>query len=146
MICFEIKIKGEPVAKGRPKFVSRGGYARAYTPVKTIEYETKVAETFRAKYPNDPPIPKDEPLEVRIMIYKPVPKSWSKKRKEAAENGLVYPTSKPDLDNYAKAILDGLNGIAYEDDAQVTKMSVEKFYTNGEPFAKVYIGSGKYDD
>lgn len=144
MIYFEIK--GEPVAKGRPKFVSRGSYARAYTPKKTIEYETKVAEAFKAKHPNEQPIPKDEPLDVRIIVYKAVPKNWSKKKKEAVENGFIYPTNKPDLDNYAKSILDGLNGIAYEDDAQVTRLSVEKFYTSGEPLVEVYIRSLKNDD
>ena len=31
-----------------------------------------------------------------------------------------------DIDNYAKAILDGLNGIAYKDDKQVTELRLKK--------------------
>lgn len=31
-----------------------------------------------------------------------------------------------DADNYAKLVLDGLNGVAYNDDNQVMQLSVEK--------------------
>jgi len=39
-------IPGVPVAKGRPKFSTRGGYAQAYTPSKTTKAEQFVATTF----------------------------------------------------------------------------------------------------
>ncbi len=42
-------------------------------------------------------------------------------------NGAGY-MHKPDSDNIAKIILDGLNGIAYIDDNQVTKLKVNKIY------------------
>lgn len=35
---------------------------------------------------------------------------------------------KADIDNIAKIILDGLNKVAYNDDAQVTKMNISKNY------------------
>ena len=35
MFCLHFEIRGEPVAKGRPKICARGGFARAYTPKKT---------------------------------------------------------------------------------------------------------------
>ena len=50
---------------------------------------------------------------------------------------LRYPTVKPDADKLARACLDALSGIAYEDDAQVCKLTIEKVYTWGEP--GVYI-------
>lgn len=31
-----------------------------------------------------------------------------------------------DIDNYVKSIMDGLNGVAYDDDKQVYKMTVSK--------------------
>jgi Holliday junction resolvase RusA-like endonuclease len=40
----------------------------------------------------------------------------------------IYPTIKPDTDNIAKSILDSLNGIAYKDDKQAVKLTVEKRY------------------
>lgn len=35
---------------------------------------------------------------------------------------------KPDVDNLAKIVLDSLNKIAYDDDAQVCRLLVEKRY------------------
>lgn len=43
-------------------------------------------------------------------------------------NNEINPTTKPDTDNIAKSILDSLNGIAYKDDKQVVKLTVEKRY------------------
>lgn len=40
----------------------------------------------------------------------------------------IFPTIKPDTDNIAKSILDSLNGIAYLDDKQVIRLTVEKWY------------------
>ena len=37
-------------------------------------------------------------------------------------------TKKPDIDNIAKAILDGLNGIAYGDDNQISELEIQKLY------------------
>ena len=42
----EFTIPGVPVAKGRPKFSTRGGYAQAYTPSKTTKAEQYIAITF----------------------------------------------------------------------------------------------------
>lgn len=41
---------------------------------------------------------------------------------------IIRPAKKPDCDNIAKIILDSLNGIAYEDDKQITSLTVEKYY------------------
>ena len=38
------------------------------------------------------------------------------------------PTKKPDIDNVIKIITDALNGIAYDDDAQIVSLSATKFY------------------
>jgi Holliday junction resolvase RusA-like endonuclease len=55
---------------------------------------------------------------VSVQILKPV--SLPKKR--------THPVTRPDADNYLKGILDGLNGIAWEDDAQIVSISVTKIY------------------
>ena len=51
-----------------------------------------------------------------------IPASWSKKRRQAAMDGLEYVTKRPDLDNLLKAIKDGMNGIAWLDDSQVVSL------------------------
>ena len=49
--------------------------------------------------------------------------------KELMLNGTILPTKRPDVDNLAKIILDGLNGVAYRDDAQVCCIHFEKKYS-----------------
>jgi Holliday junction resolvase RusA-like endonuclease len=58
----------------------------------------------------------------------PKPKSWSKTRLESAEGKSVI--TKPDCDNIAKFYLDVLNGIAYDDDRQVSCLWCRKIYSD----------------
>ena len=44
---------------------------------------------------------------------------------------MLQPTLKPDTDNIAKIICDGLNGIAYKDDKQIVSLTVLKVWTDG---------------
>jgi Holliday junction resolvase RusA-like endonuclease len=48
----------------------------------------------------------------------------------AAENGLLRPTTRPDVDNFCKCGLDALNGIVWRDDSQVVELTVSKFYSS----------------
>jgi len=122
MISFEIE--GEPVGKGRPKFSSRGGFARAYTPKKTIDYEKKVKECYLDQIGTK----FEGALQVKITAFCPIPKSTSKKNRAKMLAGEIKCTKKPDIDNIAKIILDALNGVAYEDDKQVISIEVNKMY------------------
>ena len=77
---------------------------------------------------------------MHISAFFPVPKSYSLKKCEMAENGLIYPTKKSDADNIAKIICDALNGIAYHDDKQVVELLVSKRYArHGEPHVGVTV-------
>jgi len=67
------------------------------------------------------------PLRVMIEATMSIPLSWSKAKRQAALDGDVYP-SRPDVDNIAKTVLDGMNGVVYEDDAQVMYLKVSKKY------------------
>ena len=44
----------------------------------------------------------------------------------------MSPTQKPDVDNIAKSVLDAMNKLAFKDDNQVTKISVEKRFSQEE--------------
>ena len=50
----------------------------------------------------------------------------------------IKPTRKPDLDNIAKSILDSLNGIAWNDDSQITNIWISKHYAE-EPRVEVTL-------
>lgn len=120
----EFKVPGEPVGKGRPRFVRATG--RTYTPEKTERYENLVKLAFIKEYPDIAPI--EGPISVYMVANFSVPKSWSKKKQALAIAGVLRPTKKPDTDNIAK-IKDALNGIAWVDDAQVVEESISKNYT-----------------
>lgn len=72
----------------------------------------------------------------------PIPKSWPRAKKAEALAGKL-PPGKPDIDNILKVVLDGLNGIAYEDDKQVVLTQCKKFYTakTNLPGLWVYVHS-----
>ena len=116
-------VPGKPVAKARPRVTMRGGKPRAYTPKKTADFEAMIRDHWRGF-----PI-MEGPLHLSIVCYLEIPQSWSKKKKTQAEHGEIEPTSRPDIDNYAKLVMDALNGIAYNDDSQVVRMIISKMYS-----------------
>ena len=109
----------EPVAKGRPRFTTQGGFSRAYSPKKNVDFENSVkawaiGQTFFL-------LEKDTPLSVSVDFYITRPKSVSVKKRP-------FPTVKSDLDNYEKALLDALNGIVWKDDSQIVEIRARKLY------------------
>jgi len=113
-----------PVPKGRPRFTRSG---IAYTPSETRQYEDIVR--LYARTAKTHPLTGD--ICAVIVFYMPIPKSWSKRKKQLALNGEVKPSVKPDIDNLAKAVLDALNGgIAYHDDKQIVELHLNKMYSD----------------
>ena len=127
------KIFGEPVAKGRPRFTRQG---RAYTPKKTHDYESEVAGMAKAAMGSSEPL--ETPVTVCVYVTFSIPQSYSKKRSEACLNGYERHTKRPDLDNCVKAITDGMNGIVYKDDSQITSLHATKVYGT-TAMAEVYV-------
>jgi Holliday junction resolvase RusA-like endonuclease len=121
-------IPGQPQGKGRPKFARRGNFVGAYTPKETVNYENLVKMYAQEAMNGQSLI--DGPVSVEISAYVMVPESWSKKKKVMALSDQVYPTTKPDVDNFAKACLDSLNGIVWKDDKQVIDLKVMKRYSD----------------
>lgn len=119
-------IHGEPQGKGRPRFSTVCGHAKPRTPDETVLYENLVKTEYRQQ--SGVRFPDDAMLDVRIFAYYSIPKSVSKKKRQAMLDKRIRPTKKPDFDNIGKVICDSLNGIAYRDDAQVVDSMVRKFY------------------
>lgn len=84
-----------------------------YTPAETVAFETVVRQIAVERFPE----PFTGPVKVTVMAFFQPPDSWSKKKRASLIGGPH--TQKPDLDNCQKAILDGLNRIAFTDDSQV---------------------------
>lgn len=123
---------GEPVAQARPR-VTRYG---AYDPPKCKAYKEQVAIIARAAMRGLSP--SQGPIDCRVKVFRCIPKSWSRAKREAAQSGKLLPTSRPDADNYLKGIMDGLTGIAWVDDSQVIRVTCEKSYSE-QPRAVIEI-------
>ena len=126
MISIMFTVYGEPVAKGRPRFSTRGKFPVAYTPEKTKTYETEVGMMAKAAMGASKAL--EGALEAFIYVTFPVPASYSKKRTEACLSDVEKHTKKPDLDNVVKICLDGMNGIVFKDDSQITSIHSTKVY------------------
>lgn len=122
----DFTVYAKAVGKGRPRVTTRGGYAHAYTPAKTREFENLVSWSAKRAMCQRPLVAPGRALFVQITVSIIPPLSWSKKRRSEAFGAFCL--KKPDTDNVAKAILDAMNGIVYEDDAQVAGLVVQKFY------------------
>ena len=129
----EIKftVPGIPVPKGRPRFFGKG---HCYTPQKTVSYEAEL-KYFFLKAVGCLFKPLDCPVQLTMHAFFPMPKSALKKDRVA---GHRRKTTKPDLDNIVKAV-DGLNGIAWNDDSQIYSILAQKHETTGSPALHVKI-------
>lgn len=119
----KIVVPGECVPKARAR-MSRTGHVK--TPEQTRNYERLVG--MHTKHKITRPISEGVALHVGIVITTVPPESWSAKKREAAIKGEIFYITRPDLDNYVKSVLDGMNGIAYKDDNQIVRLFAEKRY------------------
>ena len=126
MIQIMFTVYGEPVAKGRPRFSTRGKFPVAYTPEKTKAYEFEVGMMALAAMGGTKPL--EGALEAFIYITYAVPESYSKKRLEACLSGLEKHTKRPDLDNVIKSLIDGMDKIVFFNDSQITSIHATKVY------------------
>lgn len=119
MSKIRIEIPGKPFAKQRARATRQG---RMYTPKETVSFERTVAEYALASGVK----PLEGPVKFTLIaVFEPA-KSWSKKK--TAELIWRPHTQKPDLDNIEKAVLDGLNRIAFADDSQVCQHESKKMW------------------
>ena len=131
-------VPGEPVAKGRPR-VTRNGHA--YTPKKTVDYENLVRLEYERQC-HGIFFDKGIPLDMRVTCYFTIPKSVSKKKRQAMIDRKIRPMKKPDSSNCIKAVEDALNQVAYHDDSQIVDTQIRRFYSE-QPRVVVTIQEAK---
>jgi Holliday junction resolvase RusA-like endonuclease len=118
VIIFDIP--GKPFAKQRHRVGAIRGRARAFNTAANERFEDVVRTIAAPMFP----APVDGPVALEVVAVFAPPASWSK-RKRAAMLGKPH-VQRPDADNIAKAVKDGLNRIAWGDDAQVCDLRVQK--------------------
>lgn len=136
-MVYEFEVPAKIIGKGRPRLNSYTG--QVYTPTRTKDYESLVEQYFLLKYPRYKAM--EGRAKVNIKAYFEVPKSASKIVKEQMLGNSISPTKKPDIDNVVKIVLDAMNKFAFKDDTQITKIEVEKLYSDVE---KLYVKIEEY--
>jgi len=126
-----IIIPGDPVGKGRPRF-SRSGHAR--TPKKTKEWEARAAWIARIAWSGEPLV---GPVQVVVDVVHKRPQTLM--RKKFADGRLVNGSSRQDIDNVCKAVLDAVQGICYHNDNQVHELIAHQWYAARDEEARVEI-------
>ena len=116
----EIEVHSPPVPKARPRF-ARG---RVFTPRTTELAEDRIRKAWLeagwdlqtgALY-----------VEVRARLARPA--THFGRRGTLLPSAPRWPMVRPDLDNYAKTVLDALRSVAYRDDNQIVCAYLAKTY------------------
>ena len=130
MKSIKFVVYGNAVPKARPKLVMNKYTHRAhlYTAQTTRNWE----QCIIGQALNHKPLELIKgPVKLCIKVYKGIPKSFSKKKKELALKNEIRPTGRPDLSNYIKSCEDALNGLFWSDDGIVVEYleGTGKFYS-----------------
>jgi Holliday junction resolvase RusA-like endonuclease len=135
MIRHFVKIDGQPIGKGRPRF-SRAGHA--YTPQPTRSWEEHAAWIFRAAIGGKQ---YNQPLRLNVTAYFKRPQRLMRKKSPANR---VHHTAKPDADNVLKIVCDALvKAGVVKDDALINQQVCTKYYAakNAPPEVVVMLDS-----
>lgn len=119
-------LPGHPQGKGRARAFRRGNFIGHYTPEKTRSYESMLRAAAVDAMAGRLPI--SEPVEVAVCAFFDIPASWSRKKRDEALAGRIWPGKKPDIDNIIKAVVDACNGVIFKDDALIVKGQYAKVY------------------
>lgn len=129
----KVIVRGEIKTKQRPRATVIGGHARVYTPKDTIYYENYLKSEYLRQC--DGYSFGDNPLKVDIRCYFKV----NKQLEECGDYATALPcVTHKDLDNICK-LVDGLNGVAWNDDKQIVELHAHKEYTLDEERIEITI-------
>lgn len=130
-----IKIPEKPIPLKRPRACRQGNFIRVY--------DSQKREKGRIKkhiYDFYSGTPLTVPISIDLEFGMPIPKSTSKTNKLLMSKNEIHHTVKPDIDNLSKMLLDCLNGIVFDDDAQVVEITAKKKYSE-DPFTVIKVKS-----
>ena len=123
----EFVVLGDPRPRGAIRVVPAGGtYRQIDASKKTRPWMDSVRAAAAAVSGPEFFAAKGTPVRVWIHFYLPRPKNLPKKVWSVQ-------TKKPDVDKLARAVLDGMTGVFYEDDSQVVELMATKQYPYREP-------------
>lgn len=123
-----VRIDGNPVPYANAKVTRRGTYSPRY-------YEKKIVTAQLASLGFEK---LTGPLRATLIFGMPIPESTSKKRRADMLARKIYPTTKPDVDNLVKFILDCGKKILYPDDNLIVQLVVSEYYDEA-PYTILHV-------
>jgi Holliday junction resolvase RusA-like endonuclease len=112
------------VPKAGSKSGRRAPFATVFTDEKTRDYEKSVKDLATAAMAGAPPL--QGALAVCLRFRLEPPKSMTKRERAAVLSGEQPYLGAFDVDNLAKAVLDGCNEVCWGDDKQIVRLLVMK--------------------
>ena len=131
------RVQADPVAQGRPRLTTAGGFARAFDPKKSKEWKAFIKDVaMKAMEDGGHRMPLMGPLCARMRFGFALPKSKYRKRVPRERS---WHTKRPDIDNLIKAIFDACESVVYINDTSIAKVVIDKIEcAQGEaPFVSV---------
>ena len=131
MMDILIEIPGRPVAKARPKFVTKSRTGKPFKFPMAVNKQRKIEEEYRKEINQQMhgQIMLKGPVDMKMIFVMPIPKSWPKYRVKEIEGGKKIPhEKKPDLENLVKFVPDVMNGLVFKDDRQIAHIDAGKYY------------------
>ena len=134
-MILSVFVDGEPKAQPRPRACRRGNHSDVYDPGTADEWKWRVGmmtkQTATSYWE-----PTNDPIALRVRFYLPRPKKHfytTKKRfGELRDDAPRFCTTKPDIDNYVKAVMDAITQThaVWKDDSQVAGIFACKIYAD----------------
>lgn len=131
---YQVYVPGHPMAMPRPRKFANGFVNLRSKDLVQFKATVKAAIPAASNGPLFPTGPVE--LTIWFLLQRPQCDFVGKRRQAgnlkstATTSESTFPAMTPDVDNLAKFVMDGLNGIAYRDDAQVVKLVAYRMRDN----------------
>jgi Holliday junction resolvase RusA-like endonuclease len=129
-ITFEIL--GNPKAQQRHRTYTKGKDGRPLPFARNVDPSATDKDDLLAQImQHRPEVPWAGPVSLTVYWFLPRPRSHYHTGKHAGElrpDAPVHCATKPDIDNLEKLLTDAMNGVFYQDDAQIVRVIKDKLY------------------
>lgn len=135
----QFEVRGRPVPQKRHRHNRKTGHV--YDPSASDK-----KDFLAVAHAHAPETPIDGPVWLGIKFYMPIPKSVSKKKREALKDECTPHFKRPDTDNLVKLVKDALgNDVFWHDDCQIYSMYAYKYYSE-TPRTVIMVGHGAHSN
>jgi Holliday junction resolvase RusA-like endonuclease len=146
-MVISIDVLGTPAPKGSNRAMVRGGFAVMVPGSSNVgqqrmkQWERCVRDAAREA---SVATMREIPIRVAIVFRMPRPSGHFAKNGGLRPSAPGRPSVKPDIDKLARATLDALTGIVFDDDSRIVELALHKMYAvPGDEGARIVVQEWK---